>query len=229
MKIRILFLLTALFSTTLSFAAVPRILYVSWIPGTSQLMAGSKPSVRITLSAVATSATQINLSAEGSDLNGSMPSTAISLPTSVLTIPGSRYVTFPVTLNGVDSNTTLQVKAANAGAGETTSSPSMTILAARLLRVTFNSSPINVLRYDVSTEVKFTLTGPAGPSGFVVNLAGCSSDDVGGYLYYQVTLDPGQVIFRGTVEVPDLGFSGSVNCTYVNRDDFVSTTFSYGP
>jgi hypothetical protein len=208
---RILPFLTAICFAVPCLAASIKPLYVSWIPATSSLVAGSKPSIRITLSDTPTTAMDVSISASDS---------AVSLPgATVPAVIGSRYITFPVAFLGVDGNTNVAVTASANGTSVT--SPTMTIVAASLLRVTFNTTPVsNVVTGDQqNVELKITMTGPVGPSGFLVQGAiQHGSLALSDFLSFRgafssvdnVSLDAGETIHRVTFNVPAMSTSGTV-------------------
>ena len=224
-------LLLTLFATAISFAGgAPKPIYVSWIPGTTMLMAGSKPSIRITLDVAPTVNTNIPISTTYPEF--------VTLPGStVVATAGSRYVTFQVTLNGVDDPWVVSVSATSGGV--TAQSPDMMIQRATLIRVTFNTSPVNELHFNATVQVKYTLSGPAGPSGYRVtfenlNTGDLDSDDFSEFFDSLqagtgVEIPAGQSIGRISYHVPvlsaaamgSISWRGSDNQAF-NTDFFVS-------
>jgi hypothetical protein len=222
--------------TSFAFAATPKPIYVSWVPPNSSFAAGSKPSLRITLDSAPDADTPISISASDS--------AKVTLPgASVTAVAGSRYVIVPVTLNGVDADAAVHVTASNGGAS--VDSPSITILHAKLERVTFNTLPVsNVLTSSTATEVKFTLTGPAGPSGYKVSLSsitvkggsGTNAITIFSSLNAAGAVSPlvpsGSAIFRVTFTVPTITGSNTGNTIVYHgpgSEGTQTTTFSLQP
>jgi hypothetical protein len=179
-------------------------------------VAGSVPSIRVTLSDTPAANTSVSLTSSGS---------ALTVPATVLVPAGSRYGTVVVTCSGVDTDTPVFVTATLNSVA--TVSPTVTVQHATLDHMTYNVklSP-NHWVDNQTVPIKITLTGPAGPSGYLVTI----SD---GFLFplvgkpFQVLVPAGQSIVQTSFTSANYGKAFEQGTTTTTGQDSVSSSTNW--
>jgi hypothetical protein len=164
----ILLIICSFYAAGLAFGkAVPAINYVTVVPETqTTFAAGSKPSVKITLSAPVATITTVSLTAE--DLTGTPLSTNVATVPIVTLLPGERSATVQTTLTGATTDVSLDFVATLGSS--TVTSRLLVLQHASMLRITIadltNPVSSNVIHKSDAIAVKVTLTGIAPAGGF---------------------------------------------------------------